>query len=150
GAVGAVEHVADRVLVVLPPFAVAPVVGADLVALEPVGLAVLEALELSLPVDVEEELRHPDAIGRQRPFEGVDLVVSALPLRLPLPPPPRPPPPPPPPPAGRGGGRRPRPPGGGGAGPRAAGGGGAPGPPRGGAGGPPLCSRGARPGRGGV
>src|SRR5215813_15036575 len=81
--VGAVQHFADRLLVLLPLPAVAPVVRTDLVVLEAVGLARLEPLELRLPIDVQEELGHLHAVRGERPLEGVDLVVGALPLGFP-------------------------------------------------------------------
>src|SRR5688572_29811225 len=80
--VGPLEHLVDRLLVLVPLLAVAPVVGADLPVLVGVLLALLEAPELLLFRDVEEDLDHRTAVVGELLFELVDLVVGAAPLVL--------------------------------------------------------------------
>src|SRR5262249_726165 len=78
----AIKHVLNRLFVVPPPLPVSPVVGGNLVMLHWVMLALLESLQLGLAVDVQEELRHPNAVLRQHAFECVDLVVGPSPFLL--------------------------------------------------------------------
>src|SRR5262249_27085669 len=79
---GAIHHVADRRLVGLPLFAVAPVLLRDLEALETGLLALLEAVQLLLLRDREPELDHDDVVVREMLLEVVDLGVGAHPVGL--------------------------------------------------------------------
>src|SRR3954452_15908866 len=80
GRAGPVDHVVDRVLVLVPLLAVAPVLGRDLEPLELDLLALLEAAELLVLADGEPELDHDDAGAVELLLEVVDLAVGPQPL----------------------------------------------------------------------
>src|SRR6185437_13416687 len=80
--VGAVEHVLDRVLVLLALVPIAPVLVGELPLLERVGPPPLEPLELLLFGQVQPELDQDRAVVHQRPLELADLLVGPAPLVL--------------------------------------------------------------------
>ena len=67
---GPLEHVLDRLRVLRPLLAVAPVLVGDLPALQRVLLALLEALELLLVGDVQPELHEHAALDAERALEA--------------------------------------------------------------------------------
>src|SRR3954452_14668300 len=78
--VGAVEHVLDGSRVLLALLAVAPVLLRQLPRLERVLLARLEAVELLLAGEMQEELDEDHPLGGEHPLEVVDLLVAPAPL----------------------------------------------------------------------
>src|SRR3954451_21432444 len=76
----ALEHVLDGLAVGGPLAAVAPVLVRELVLLERVLLARLEALELLLVGEVQPQLHEYRAVPGEHLLEPVDLVVGAPPL----------------------------------------------------------------------
>ena len=78
--VGALQHLLDRLRVLRALTAVLPVVRSQLPGLQRVVAALLEALQLLLVGDVQEELDQHHPLGRQRPLQLDDLAVGALPL----------------------------------------------------------------------
>ena len=77
----ALDHLVHRARVVVPAFAVAPVLLGELPALERGPLTILEAAQLLVGRDVQPELHEHDAVIGELLLERVDLVVGALPLR---------------------------------------------------------------------
>src|SRR5438309_2327076 len=72
----------DRLRVLLLLLPVAPVLIGQLPTLERIALAALEAAELLLLRDVQEELDQDHPLEHERALEADDLVVGALPLLL--------------------------------------------------------------------
>ena len=81
-AVGQAQHVVDRLGVLGPLLAVAPVLLGQLPGLERVVPAAFEAAQLLLVREVHPELDHDHALFGQGVFEVVDLVVGPAPLLL--------------------------------------------------------------------
>src|SRR6266550_388455 len=76
----AIDHVADGDFVLIPLFAIAPVFGGDLEALECRVLPRPEASQLLRLADLQPELEHNRVAGGELFLELVDLVVGAHPL----------------------------------------------------------------------
>src|SRR5512143_3472686 len=76
------QHVLDRLGVLAPLGAVAPVLLGQLVGAVGIDLAGLEAAELLVLRDLEPELADDHAEGMLVGFELVDLAVGAAPLAL--------------------------------------------------------------------
>src|SRR5690606_39168110 len=79
GGAGMGNHIVQRLLVLGPSLAIAPVFVGQLVALERRALPGLKALELLLLTDRQPELHHDGASGLQLGFEVVDLAIRLLP-----------------------------------------------------------------------
>src|SRR5208337_2125729 len=76
------EHVFQRFNVLIPLFAVAPILLGQLIILPGIFFALLEAVELFLLGNVNPELHQDHAAIHQGPLEFIDLPVSALPFLL--------------------------------------------------------------------
>ena len=76
------DHLIDRGLVLVPLLAVAPVLIGDLPLLLRICLALLEALELRLLVDLDPELDDDCAPVGELLLELIDLVICSLPVVL--------------------------------------------------------------------
>src|SRR5271166_6272060 len=82
GGAGLYQHLFHCFFVGCPFLAIAPVFLGQLPRFVADGFALLEAAKLFLVRDVDPELRQDGSKVAQLPFEGVDLLVGALPFRF--------------------------------------------------------------------